>query len=136
MLSLDLSDHCGRVTVVGSILLLGNRKPPRSEEETEGRPELPRHGAVDHEVDGRVDECKQVHHLAEVLVAVGEELLPILNGEENKYPLRELGDKKKQEDCEEHPGGSVRLSVFLCYSRSFSAPTSQCFTPPLGLHKC
>ena len=53
----------------------------RLEDPAEGRAELPRHRAVEDEVDGAVEQRQDVHYLAQAVVAAAEETVTQERGE-------------------------------------------------------
>jgi len=113
VVALDLRDlRSGRVTVRQSLRLnLGD--PGRQEEQAKRVAELTAHHAVQYEVDGRIDQRQHVHYFTHVLVAVLEEPLAEQQREQAEYALRELGDQEQHEHGQQHPGGPIRLPLFV-----------------------
>lgn len=73
---------------------------------------LPRHGAVEHEVDGVVDQRHGVQQVAQGVVhdvaeAVDEDV------HESQDPLWQFSDGEEDHDGQQHPGGAVVLAMFV-----------------------
>lgn len=96
----------GQGSVVRCVPLVEHTRP---EDAIERLSELPAHGAVQDEVDCSVEQRQDVHQLAEVPVAVVEELVAQDAAQQREYPLRELRDQEEEEHREQHARRPVVL---------------------------
>lgn len=73
---------------------------------------LSAHGAVEEEVDGRIEQGEKVQDLSHSRgVAPGEKLPAEDPAQEGHDPLRDLRDEEEEENGHEHPGRPVRLML-------------------------
>ena len=84
---------------------------------SEGLPELATHTAVQDEVDGAVDEHRNVEHVAERNVHFVEDAV-VDSAEERQHALRQLGRHEAQDDGDQH---RRRAGVLAVAVRLFSA---------------
>ncbi len=127
---------------------VGNRRPVqrlRLEQLRKDAPELRAHAAVQQEVDCRVGQSQEVHHLAEVVVARLVEPAPEEPAEQAQDALRDLGDEEQDDDGDEHASGAVGLLLLaprlverlgqggVVVRPALDGVARQIHPPPLGL---
>jgi len=98
---------------------------PSEEQLTERQSELTAHGAVEDEVDGAVDEDRNVEDVAEWNVDVVEDTV-VDAAEEGQHALRQLGGDEAQDHGDEHRrrAGVLPVAVRLLAASGRPQPTA------------
>lgn len=69
--------------------------------------ELLGHQTVQHESDGSINQCQQIHDVAEQRVAVGEKALLEDAAEQSENALREFSDQEEQQHGDQQHCGAI-----------------------------